>query len=179
MIEVLLLSLALSMDAFAVSISLGVKEKQNIKIVAIKAGLFFGIFQALMPLVGYLGGVGLREYIFGYDKIIASVLLFIIGFKMIYESFSNNIEDEIFIVSNKILLTLAIATSVDAMAAGFSLHLLSLSPFVSIIIIGFITFIMSILGVYLGSKGGEKYENKAEILGGAILIIIGFKILLI
>jgi len=178
MIEVIVLALALSMDAFAVSIGLGIKNKNSLKLLAIKAGLFFGIFQAIMPLIGYLGGVGLKEYISGYDSLIAFVLLVLIGSKMIYEAFGENVEDEIAIISNKVLLTLAIATSIDAMAAGFTLHLFNLSPIISLIIIGLTTFIMSILGVYIGSRGGEKYESKAEILGGVILILIGVKVLL-
>jgi len=178
MIEVLLLALALSMDAFAVSIGLGVKiNRLNLKMVAIKAGVYFGIFQALMPLIGYLGGVGLKQYFDGYDSLIAFVLLLVIGLKMIYEGFGENVEDEISIISNKILLSLAIATSIDAMAAGFTLHLFSLEPMVSIVIIGLVTFVVSILGVIVGSRGGEKYESKAEILGGVILILIGFKVL--
>ncbi len=178
MIEVFILAIALSMDAFAVSIGLGVKNKHNILSLAIKAGLFFGIFQALMPLIGYLGGVGLKEYIGGFDSLIAFTLLLLIGSKMIYEAFGENVENEISMISNKILLTLAIATSIDAMAAGFTLHLFNLNPFISVILIGIITFIFSILGVYIGSKGGEKYESKAEIFGGVILILIGVKILL-
>jgi len=178
MVEVLLLAVALSMDAFAVSIGLGVKDRSNIKVLALKAGVFFGVFQAAMPLVGYLGGVGLKQYIGGYDTIIAFVLLLIIGLKMIYEAFEENVEDEIKIISNKILFTLAVATSIDAMAAGFTLHLFSLDPFISISLIGIITFIFSILGVYIGSKGGEKYEQKAEVFGGVVLILIGVKILI-
>lgn len=179
MIEIIILAIALSMDAFAVSIGLGVKAKKDIKILAIKAGVFFGLFQALMPLIGYLGGVGLKEYISGYDKVIAFVLLLIIGLKMVYESLQENVEDEIKIITNKILLTLAIATSIDAMAAGFTLHLFDLNPFVSLVLIGVVTFGFSVFGVYVGSKGGEKYESKAELLGGIILVVIGLKILLI
>ena len=178
MLEVIILAIALSMDAFAVSIGLGVKNRHHILALAIKAGLFFGIFQALMPLIGYLGGVGLKSYIGGFDSLIAFVLLLLIGSKMIYEALNENVEDEITMVSNKILLTLAIATSIDAMAAGFTLHLFNLNPFISIVLIGVITFIFSILGVYIGTKGGEKYESKAEIFGGVILILIGIKILL-
>jgi manganese efflux pump family protein len=178
MLEVLILSFALSMDAFAVSIGLGIKNKGDIKILALKAGLFFGIFQALMPFIGYLGGIGLKEYIQGYDSIIAFVLLLVIGGKMIYEALNENVEEEISIVSNKILLTLAIATSIDAMAAGFTLHLFDLNVYLSLFLIGFITFIISYIGVYVGSRGGEKYESKAEILGGVVLILIGLKILL-
>lgn len=178
MIELLLLSLALSMDAFAVSIGLGIKEKINIKALAIKAGLFFGIFQALMPFFGYIGGVGLKQYLQGYDSIIAFILLLLIGAKMIYESFGENVEDEISIISNKVLLTLAIATSIDAMAAGFSLQLLGVNIYLALFIIGITTFFISILGVYIGQKGGSKYESKAELIGGIVLVLLGFKILL-
>lgn len=178
MIELLLLSLALSMDAFAVSIGLGIKEKRDIKTLAIKAGLFFGIFQALMPFFGYIGGVGLKQYLQGYDSIIAFILLLLIGAKMIYESFGENVEDEISIISNKVLLTLAIATSIDAMAAGFSLQLLGVNIYLALFIIGITTFFISILGVYIGQKGGSKYESKAELIGGIVLVLLGFKILL-
>ncbi len=178
MLEVLILAFALSMDAFAVSIGLGIKNKQNLKIMALKAGLFFGIFQALMPFLGFLGGIGLKEYIQDYDKIIAFILLLLIGSKMLYEAFNENVEEEISQVTNKILLTLAIATSLDAMAAGYSLHLFSVNIYLSLFIIGFTTFVISYIGVYVGSRGGEKYESKAEILGGVVLILIGFKILL-
>lgn len=109
MLELIILAFALSMDAFAVSIGLGIKNKVKIKTLALKAGLFFGIFQALMPFFGFLGGVGLKDYIQGYDKIIAFFLLSLIGAKMIYEAFSENIEDDISQITNKLLLTLAIA----------------------------------------------------------------------
>mgnify|MGYP000066481376 CR=1 FL=1 len=148
MLEVLILAFALSMDAFAVSIGLGIKNKQDIKIMALKAGLFFGIFQALMPFLGLLGGIGLREYIQGYDKIVAFVLLLLIGGKMLYEAFTENIEEEIAQVTNKLLLTLAIATSLDAMAAGYSLHLFSVNVYLSIFII--INFIYALL-IYLNT----------------------------
>ena len=127
MLEVLILAFALSMDAFAVSIGLGLKNKQDIKTMALKAALFFGIFQAFMPFLGFLGGIGLREYIQGYDKIVAFVLLLLIGGKMLYEAFTENVEEDIAQVTNKLLLTLAIATSLDAMAAGYSLHLFSVN----------------------------------------------------
>ncbi|MCT7908545.1 manganese efflux pump MntP family protein [Arcobacter lacus] len=178
MLEVLILAIALSMDAFAVSIGLGIKNRACIKETAFKAGLFFGVFQALMPFIGYIGGVGLKKYIEEYDEIIAFILLAAIGVKMIYEAFQEKNEDTISKISNKILFTLAVATSIDAMAAGFTLHLFSLNPYISLILIGFTTFVISYIGVYVGSLGGEKYETKAEILGGVVLILIGFKILL-
>lgn len=178
MLELIILAFALSMDAFAVSIGLGIKNKVKIKTLALKAGLFFGIFQALMPFFGFLGGVGLKDYIQRYDKIIAFFLLSLIGAKMIYEAFSENIEDDISQITNKLLLTLAIATSLDAMAAGYSLHLFEVNIYLSLFIIGLTTFIISYFGVLVGSRGGEKYESKAEILGGVVLILIGLKILL-
>ncbi len=177
MFEILILAIALSMDAFAVSIGLGSKMKKDVKPLAIKAGFFFGLFQMLMPAVGYLGGIGLSKYISEYDHWIAFLLLFLIGAKMIYESFGENIEDEIAIISNKIMLTLAIATSIDAMAAGFTLNLFALNVFISLLMIGVTTFVFSYAGVYIGSKGGEKLESKVEFLGGIILIAIGIKIL--
>lgn len=177
MIELLLLALALSMDAFAVSIGLGIKQNYNIRTLALKAGLFFGIFQALMPFIGYMGGVGLKQYIQGYDSIIAFILLLLIGAKMVYESFGENIEDEISLISNKLLLMLAIATSIDAMAAGFTIHLFNINVYLALFIIGITTFFISMIGVYIGLKGGSRFESKAELLGGIVLILIGIKIL--
>lgn len=178
MFEVIILAFALSMDAFAVSIGIGVKKSRFDYLLAFKVGLFFGFFQAFMPLIGYLASVGLGSFIESIDHWVAFFLLSIIGGKMLYESFGENTEDEISIITNKILLILAIATSVDAMAAGFTLNLMHLNPFVSMILIGVITFIFSFLGVYLGTKGGSFLEDKAEKIGGVILILIGLKILI-
>jgi len=179
MLEVIILSLALSMDAFAVSIGIGIKTSQKYRhVTALKVGLLFGFFQAFMPFIGYLGGKGIQEYTNGYDYIIAFILLVVIGLKMIYESFGENTEEEITKVSNKVLLFLAIATSIDAMAAGFSLHLFSLPVIISLIFIGVITFAMSYFGVAIGARSNAKYESKAELLGGIVLIAIGIKILL-
>jgi putative Mn2+ efflux pump MntP len=177
MLEVLILAFALSMDAFAVSIGLGIKEKKNTNITAFKAALFFGSFQALMPLLGYLGGKSINDYIQGYDVFIAFILLLFIGIKMIRESLEQQINQKIKRITNHLLFTLAIATSIDAMAAGFTLHLFKLNPFLSIFLIGITTFFCSYLGVYIGKLTGVKYEKKAEFLGGFILILIGFKIL--
>lgn len=176
MIEIFALAFALSMDAFAVSIGLGIKNKEDIKILALKAGLFFGIFQALMPFIGHLGGVGIQKYIQGFDTIIACILLLLIGGNMIYNALNKTNKEDLSKITNKLLFLLAIATSIDAMAAGFTLHLFDLNVYLSLCIIGFTTFIVSYLGVYVGSKGGLKYESKAEILGGVVLIIIGVKI---
>ncbi len=178
MFEVLLLSFALAMDAFAVSIGLGVKRKEFDKSLALKAALFFGFFQALMPLIGHLASLGVGSLIESIDHWVAFLLLSIIGGKMLYESFGENTEDEISIITNKVLLILAIATSIDAMAAGFTLNLLDLNPYSSMVIIGVVTFVFSFIGVFIGSKGGSYLEDKAEKLGGVVLIGIGLKILI-
>lgn len=178
MFDVLILAFALSMDAFAVSVGLGFKTQKFDKSLAIKVGLFFGLSQGIMPLFGYLASVGLGSFIESITHWVAFILLCLIGAKMLYESFEENTEDEISKVTNKVLLILAIATSIDAMAAGFSLDLLDLNPYLSMLVIALVTFIFSFIGIYLGVKNGTYLEDKAEKLGGVILICIGIKILL-
>ena len=178
MTELIILSIALSMDAFAVALGIGSKQITMSKSLALKVALFFGFFQGFMPLVGYFAGLGLSGFIESIDHWVAFILLAIIGGKMIYDSYGEPVEEEIAIITNKVLLLLAIATSIDAMAAGFTLHLFDLNVYLSLFFIGIITFLFSILGVYIGQKGGDKYETKAELLGGIVLILIGFKILL-
>lgn len=176
MIEVMVLAVALSMDAFAVSIGLGAKK--STPGLALKAGLFFGIFQALMPFIGYLGGRGVLGWLGSYAHWIAFGLLALIGAKMIYEGISEGIEEAISDITNKMMLVLAIATSIDAMAAGFSLTLLDANPYIACLAIGATTFAFSWAGVLIGGRSGAWLENKAEIFGGTVLILIGFKILL-
>lgn len=178
MFEVLILATALSMDAFAVSIGLGSKNVKNTTMLAFIASIYFGLFQALMPLIGYVGGKGIFGWVESYAHGIAFFLLFLIGGKMIYESISEGIEENIVQITHKLLLMLAIATSIDAMAAGFTLTLLDVKPFVACGIIGATTFFFSWIGVFVGVKSGTWLENKAELSGGIILIAIGFKILL-
>ena len=176
MIEVIILAVALSMDAFAVSIGLG--SKKNTPGLALKAGLFFGIFQALMPFIGYLGGKGVLGWIEAYAHWVAFGLLALIGAKMIYEGVQEGIEEDISDITNKMMLILAIATSIDAMAAGFSLTLLNVNPYIACLIIGVITFAFSWAGVFIGKKSGTKLESKAEIFGGVVLVLLGIKILI-
>lgn len=177
MIDILILAVALSMDAFAVSIGLGSKNQQKTTSLALMSGLYFGIFQAIMPFIGYLGGMGVLGWVEAYAKWIAFIMLLVIGFKMVYESFSEGIEDDITKITHKVMLILAIATSIDAMAAGFSLTILEVNPFVACIIIGITTFIFSYIGIIIGRKSGTWLEHKAELLGGVTLILIGIKIL--
>ncbi len=177
MIEVVLLGFALSMDAFAVSIGLGSKEVDSHAFLALKAGLFFGIFQAMMPLVGYAGGYGLIGFVSAYAHYIAFGLLLLIGAKMIYEGVNESLEEEIAKITNKLMLTLAIATSIDAMAAGFSLTLLDFNPLLASLCIGVMTAVISSIGVYVGKLTGTWFEGKAEVFGGVVLVAIGFRIL--
>ena len=141
--------------------------------------LFFGGFQALMPLLGSLAGLGLRDYIAAYDHWIAFGLLGFIGGKMIYEAFKMEAAEKNLDPSNLlILLTLSVATSIDALAVGFTLSLLVSSLAVAVAGIGLITFGLSYAGVAIGKRFGHFFESKIEILGGIILIGIGLKILI-
>jgi putative Mn2+ efflux pump MntP len=178
MLEVLFLAIALSMDAFAVSIGLGSKQKGNPASLAVMSGVYFGVFQALMPLIGYLGGKGVLGWVEAYAPWIAFCLLALIGGKMLYEAFAEGIEEDILIISHRVMLMLAIATSIDAMAAGFALTLLDVGPLLACLIIGVTTFAFSWAGVYIGTKSGTWLESKAELFGGVVLIVIGLKILL-
>lgn len=178
MIEVLILAVALSMDAFTVSIGLGSKHLQRTKSLALMAAIYFGLFQALMPMIGFLGGKGVLGWVEEYAHWIAFFLLMLIGGKMIYESVSEGIEEDIAQITHKVMLILAIATSIDAMAAGFTLTLMEVNPFLACGIIGITTFLFSWIGVFVGAKSGTWLESKAELLGGVILILIGFKLLL-
>ena len=175
MIEVLILAVALSMDAFAVSIGLGAKK--DFPDLALKAGLYFGGFQALMPLIGYWGGKGILGWVEAYAHWIAFGLLALIGTKMIYEGIQEGVEEAISDITNKMMLILAIATSIDAMAAGFSLTLLHVNPYIACLLIGVTTFAFSWAGIFIGRTSGTWLESKAEFFGGAVLILLGIKML--
>ncbi len=179
MIEVIILAVALSMDAFAVSIGLGAKHKYKTVPLGLLSAIYFGLFQGVMPLIGYLGGKSVLGWVESYARWIAFLLLLLIGIKMVYESFTGNIEEDIVKITHRVMLILAIATSIDAMAAGFTLTILDVNPFIACFIIGITTFFFSWIGVLIGSKSGNWLENKAEFLGGVILILIGIKVLLI
>ncbi len=175
MFETVVLAVALSMDAFAVSIGLG--SKGNARGLELKAGLFFGIFQGLMPFIGYLGGKEVLGWVDTYAHWIASGLLILIGTKMIYEGFQEGIEEDLVEITNKMMLLLAVATSIDAMAAGFSLTLLDVNAYLACLVIGMTTFMFSWLGVRIGRSSGTWLESKSEIFGGVVLILIGVKLL--
>ncbi len=177
--ELLLIAIGLSMDAAAVSICKGLAtEKVSIGNMLI-AGLWFGSFQALMPLIGYLLGSGFSSMIESVDHWIAFVLLAFIGGNMIREALGSDEEGgESACYSPSAMLPLAIATSIDALAVGISFAFLSVDIIPAVLAIGACTFILSAIGVRLGAVFGDRFKKKAEILGGVILILIGLKILL-
>ena len=178
--ELALLAVGLSMDAFAVAICKGLgMRKVNYKQMLLIA-LFFGGFQALMPLTGYLLGSQFSGYIERFDHWIAFVLLALIGFNMIKESREEEEEEEkpYAGINFKELLILAVATSIDALAVGVTFAFLQVNIVPAITIIGCTTFVISIAGVYVGNVFGSRYKSRAELTGGVILILIGLKILL-
>ncbi len=177
MIEILLISMCLAMDAFAVAVCKGLAMKKMDYKKAIIVGLYFGIFQALMPVLGYVLGTTFEALVTNIDHWIAFLLLLGIGINMIKESFnkeSENINDS---VNIKNMLILSIATSIDALAIGITFACLKVDILLPIILIGIITFILSVIGVKVGNRFGNKYESKAEFAGGLILILLGIKIL--
>ena len=178
-IEIFLIGIGLSMDAFAVAVCKGLKmHKINLKQTAV-ISLFFGGFQALMPTLGYLIGNSFDKYVEKFDHWIAFVLLGFIGGKMIVESLKGaEDEDKSNSFDIKELFLLAIATSIDAFAVGVTFAFLKVNIVFAALLIGTTTFVISALGVFIGEKFGEVWKQKAEIFGGIILIFIGLKILL-
>ena len=181
-IDVFLIGVGLAMDAFAVSICKGLKMQKLNKKHAFIIALFFGGFQAIMPLIGYYLGTAFEKYITNFDHWIAFALLLIIGGKMIKDSFDKD-EDKGETAENsklnlKELTLMAIATSIDALAVGITFAFSEVNIFSSIAIIGITTFVIALGGVFIGNFFGAKYKNKAELAGGIILIFIGLKILL-
>lgn len=179
LISTIVLAGGLAMDALAVSISSSIALKEAKWIHALKFGLFFGLFQALMPLIGWLAGMSFRSLIKDIDHWIAFALLSLIGGKMIMESFKKDCDSpKTNPLSLYVLLGLSVATSIDALAAGVSFGLLKLNILIVISIIGAITFALSTIGARLGKRLGCHFGERVELLGGIILIGIGIKILL-
>ncbi len=177
-IELFILAVGLSMDAFAVSVCKGLSvEKVSHKHMLI-TGLWFGGFQALMPMLGYFLGTTFEVYVVKIDHWIAFILLGAIGINMIREAFSKEEDESSCDFGFKTMLLMAIATSIDALAVGITFALLpNVNIWYAVTFIGITTFIFSAIGVRLGSVFGAKYKSKAELTGGAILIILGTKIL--
>lgn len=179
-VELLLIAIGLSMDAFAVSVCKGLSNPVIKRKHYLLTGLWFGGFQALMPAIGYLLGTTFQKYITSFDHWIAFILLAFIGGNMIKESFECDCDsdnDASFNFKNMFLL--AVATSIDALAVGITFAILEdVNIVLAITSIGIITFIISAIGLKIGNIFGMRYKSKAEFFGGAILILIGLKILL-
>lgn len=175
--ELILIAIGLSMDAFAVAICKGLSmQKMNYKH-ALITGCFFGGFQALMPLIGYLLGTQFSNYITSVDHWIAVILLSIIGINMIRESRKERCENVGGSFNLKNMTVLSLATSIDALAIGVTFAFLQVNIISAISMIGITTFIFSFLGVKIGNVFGSRFKSKAEFTGGLILIAMGVKIL--
>jgi len=178
-LEIVLIAISLSMDAFAVSITLGLSVKKPNPKEFVLPGIYFGFFQALMPFIGYFAGTLFAGKIQNLEPWIAFVFLGVIGGKMIKESFEEHGESS---QKNKFLfvnmLLLAIATSIDALAVGVTFAFFDINIFAAIIIIGLTTCCISIAGVKIGNIFGMRFKSKAELFGGVVLVLLGLKILI-
>jgi len=177
-LELLLTAVALSMDAFAVSVGKGLSSPRASWREGLICGAYFGGFQALMPLAGYLLVSTFSGYIQRFDHWIAFILLALIGANMIREAFSKEEDNMSGSFSVKTMLLLAVATSIDALATGVTFQLTGTNIWMAISLVGCTTFLFSLLGVKVGSTFGAKYQSKAELIGGVILVLMGVKILL-
>lgn len=183
LLELFIIAVGLSMDAFAVSICKGLSLKRLKFKNALTVGLYFGIFQGGMPLIGYILGVQFQDKITAFDHWIAFVLLCIIGLKMIKESLEKEPEeetalDEVEELGFKNMTVLAIATSIDALAVGVTFAFLNVDIVPAVSFIGIVTLVLSMIGVKIGNIFGTKYKSKAELAGGIILVLMGAKILI-
>lgn len=199
-LTVFLIAVSLAMDAFAVAVSSGCAARSMRTRYALRIALFFGAFQAGMPVVGWLSGLSLRHYLASIDHWVAFGLLVAIGLKMIYEALALETAPpeppgpsprdtwpgaeesppnaDIPPHSLYTLVLLSLATSIDALAIGMSLSLLNLGILFPVVVIGCVTFVLSLIGVYIGKSIGHLFETKLEALGGLVLILIGLKILI-
>lgn len=174
--ELFLLAVGLSMDAFAVSICKGLSVKKATVKEAATAGIYFGGFQALMPILGYFLGVSFQNLIADIDHWIAFILLSLIGVQMIRESKGEENVNSSFGI--KEMIPLAVATSIDALAVGVTFAFLKVEIMSAVGMIGCVTFLFSAVGIWIGNLFGKRYKTRAEIMGGIILILIGLKILI-
>lgn len=177
-VEILIIAVGVAMDAFAVSICKGLSVRTVNTSHFLKVGLWFGGFQALMPVVGYYAGTCFSETVCSVDHWIAFILLGIIGGNMIREALSGEDEDADPDFSFRTMLAMAVATSVDALAIGVSFAFLRVSIWVAVAFIGIITAIFSMAGLKIGNVFGARYKSYAELAGGVILVIMGVKILI-
>ena len=176
LIELFIIGVGLSMDAFAVSVCKGLSTRKLRSNNYLTVGVYFGGFQALMPLIGYYLGYYFKNIITDFDHWIAFILLGFIGFNMIMESRKEENLDSRF--DFKTMIPLAVATSIDALAIGVTFAFLNVNIFLAISIIGCTTFILSMIGLKVGNIFGKKYKQRAELVGGIILVLMGIEILL-
>ena len=174
--EIVILAIAVAMDAFAVAICKGITIKTNLNKNSIIVGTWFGLFQGIMPLIGFFVMDKVDHYIEGIKEYVIFALLLYIGIMMIVESRKKEEFDSS--LKFKEMLLLSLATSLDALSIGVTLSLLETNIFIAVTIIAIITFLFGFMGVKIGNKFGDKYKSKAEIVGGIILILIGLKVLL-
>ena len=177
-VDIFLIGVALSMDAFAVSICKGLSVKKVSAKHVLTVGVYFGGFQALMPTLGFLLGYRFESFITSIDHWIAFILLALIGGNMIREALGKDEEHENDDFSFKAMLPLAVATSIDALAVGVSFAFLGVHIAPAVTLIGCTTFVLTLVGVWVGNLFGSRYKSRAELTGGIILILIGVKILL-
>ena len=178
LLELFLIAVGLSMDAFAVSICKGLSAPRLKLSHNLTAGLWFGGFQALMPLIGYLLGTGFQGLISSVDHWVAFVLLALIGLNMIRESRSEEEAEADASFAPRAMLPLAVATSIDALAVGVTFAFLGVKIVPAVAFIGCITFVLSAVGIQVGHIFGDRYRSRAELLGGVVLVLMGLKILL-
>ncbi|MCE1188354.1 MAG: manganese efflux pump MntP family protein [Ignavibacteria bacterium] len=177
--EVILLALSLALDAFAVSISCGSNGSLRGRRESVRLAFHFGIFQALMPVIGWFVGYSIKDFVIAYDHWLALVMLSAIGAKMLYEAFTRS-EEEIPMNAAKgwTMVSLSVATSIDALIVGVTLAFLRINVYYPAVIIGIITSILSLIGIKLGRKLNERFGKIMEFVGGIVLILLGVKILL-
>ena len=189
MLEIFLLALALAADAFAAAIGLGSTHQKNRTLhqknstlaffkMAVVIGVYFGVAQGVMPLMGYGLGSFMLSWLSEGAAWVACIILIALGIKLLYESCTVNEDNLPVSVSHRTLLSLAIATSLDAMAAGFTLNLLSVNAYVACLIIALVTGVLSMLGAYIGRQSGTWLGSRAEVFGGLVLIAIGIKMIM-
>lgn len=176
--ELLIIAVGLAMDAFAVSVCKGLSVQKVTVRHSVSVALWFGGFQALMPLIGYYAGVSFSDMVSSVDHWIAFALLGFIGINMIRESFSHEDQNSCPNFSVSSMFSLAVATSIDALAVGVSLAFLRVDIWTAVIIIGLITAMLSVTGLHIGRLFGHRFKSKAEFFGGFILVILGIKILI-
>lgn len=177
-VELFLVAISLAMDAFAVSLGKGLASASVRHGDALRAGLWFGGFQALMPIIGYYLGCGFSDLVVEIDHWVAFVLLLLIGLNMIRETIWGDEESVSADFGPRAMLPMAIATSIDALAVGITMAFMHVNVWIAALVIGVVTMLISMGGVYMGSRVGDKFGSKAGILGGVILVAIGIKILI-